>query len=636
MPLDDLKEKLYNPDEETLGRHHEESPFDPNVSLKSEVGDFGKEKEWQAPAKGLSLEQKKILKIAAYVLGGIILVIGIAVAVAMINRSAFNEGRVSITLVGMESSGSNEPVEYRLVYKNENRVALKDAQIYLNYSDNFKPEASEVLKIDNANNSHIVLGELAPYSQGEQTITGKFFAPSSAVVYLDANLEFVPSNFNSKFRSNGKIGVNIKTSPLQINVEAPMDVISGKKIDYVLNYQNLSPSKYSNVKIKVTYPREFNFTSANPPAFTENETWIVGDLEAGAGGKIVISGNISGIRNDSKIISVSVSADNEKGETVLYGTEEKVTKIIASPLFIYQTANDKENLDINAGEQIYYTIYFGNIGEVGLRKAIITMEIKSDVVDYASLKAAGGYFDEASKTITWKASEIADLVNLEPGAKKSLRFQLGILNRFPIKDENDKNFTLETLVKIDSPDIPTPITENKIISSNRLELKVNSPFSLDVKGFYKDANIENFGPIPPKLNQETAYALHWKVTNVSNDVDNVQVKSFLPTGVKWTGKVYPEKEKDNLTYNERTNQLIWNIGKLKNGVGVISDPREVVFQVSITPQINSVGQSVNLLEPSILTGKDLFTGKELQFEAKRKDTKILEDESVGYSYAVVE
>lgn len=636
MPLDDLREKIYNPDEETLGRRHEESPYDANVSLKSEVGDFGKEKKWEAPSRGLSLEQKEILKKASYVLGGIFLVVGIMVAVVMIRKSAFSENRVSITLIGMENAGSNEQVEYRLVYKNENRVKLKDAQIFLNYSDNFKPEGGGGLEIDNANNSHIALGDLAPYSQGEKTITGKFFAPAEAVVYLNANLEFTPSNFSSKFQSLNKIGVNIKTSPLDVEVEAPLDVISGKKIDYVVNYRNLSPNKYSNVKIQAVYPREFNFTSANPPASLGNETWSIGDLESGARGKIVISGNISGVRNDSKIVFVSISADNEKGETVVFGTKEKVTKIIASPLFIYQLANDKENITIDAGDSVYYDILFGNVGEIGLREAIVTMEIKSKIVDYAKLKAGKGFFNEASKTITWKASEIRELAILEPGSEKSFRFEIPILKYLPVKDEEDKNFTLDTLVKIDSPDIPTPITENKIISSNRLELKLNSPINLDVKGFYKDANIENFGPIPPTLNQETAYALHWKVTNVSNDLGNAQVTSFLPTGVKWTGKVYPEEEKGNLVYDERTNQLTWNLGKLKNGVGVTSSHREVSFQVSITPQINQVGKMVVLLDKSIFTGKDLFTNNDLKFEVDKKDTEFNEDPSIGYNFSVVQ
>lgn len=636
MPLDDLREKIYNPDEKMEERRHEESPFDPNVSLKVDNPELSKEKNWQAPQKGFTPEQKKIIKIASWVLGGILLVIAIAFTVVKIRQSAFNEKNVSIVVEGVESAESNDLVEYCITFKNENRADLKDAQILLNFSENFKPDAGGDLQVDNLSNGRIVVGDILGHSQGEKTVTGKFFAPANAVVYLNATLEFTPSGFSSRFRSEGKIGVNIRTSPLSLGIEAPLDIISGKKIDYVITYKNQSTTTYSNVKIKMEYPREFNFTSANPPAFSNNDLWTVGDLEGGKEGKIVISGNISGARNDSKIIKAIISADNERGEGVTFEEQEKTTKIVASPLFVSQLANAKNNININAGQSVFYTIGFGNVGEIGLRNSIITMQFNSEAVDYASLRAAGGFFDEKSRTITWKASEIPELASLEPGSKKSFRFEVKTLKNLPISSKSDKNFVLETVVNIDSPDIPTPINENKIISSNRLELKINSPITLGAQGFYYDSNIENFGPIPPFLGQETSYALHWKVINPSNDLGDVEVNAFLPTGVKWTGKIYPENESQLIQYNNRTNQVTWKIGSMENGVGVVSPAREVVFQVSITPQINQVGAKVDLLSASTLTGKDLFTGEAIKMTAKEKATDLYEDQKIGFNYAVVD
>lgn len=636
MPLEELKEKIYNPDEETEKRAHEASPFDPSISLKAQTAEFQKEKEWEAPQKGLTLEQKKIIKIGAWILGGILLVIAIAFAAVKIRQSAFNEARVSLAIIGLESSGSNDLVEYRLAYKNENRATLKNAQILLNYSDNFRPDENGELKIDNASNSRLILGDIAPNSQGEKVIAGKFFAPANAVVYINADLEFTPSGFSSVFRSSAKIGVNIRTSPLKLEIESPLEIISGKKIDYVINFSNASINRYANVKIKMEYPKEFNFTSANPPAALNNELWNIGDLEPGAGGKIVISGNISGARGDSKIIKATIAADDARGGSVTFEDQEKTTKIVASPLFISQQANGKENLNVNAGQSVFYTINFGNVGEVGLRNSVITMAFNSPVVDYASLRAAGGFFNENSKTVIWKASEIPELASLEPGAKKSFRFEVKTLKNLPVAKKEDKNFVLETVVSIDSPDIPTPISENKIISSNRLELKVNSPVSLDVTGFHFDKNMENFGPVPPFLGQETSYSIHWKITNASNDLSDVQVNSSLPSGVKWTGKVYPESEADNLKYNDRTNQVTWNIGPMENGVGFVSKEREAVFQVSIAPQVNQVGSKVKLLNASVLTGKDLFTGEDVNIQTKEKSTDLYEDAELGFRYAVVD
>lgn len=636
MPLEELKEKIYDPEEDLGKRVHEASPFDTNVSLKAGTGDFQKEKAWEAPQKGFTPEQKKVIKVAAWIALGIVLVVALASAFVLIRRTAFSESRVSIEVIGAESAESNDLMEYRLAYKNENRAALKDAEIVLKYSESFKPEEGGDLKIENLSISRIAIGDIEAHSQGEKIVTGKFFAPANTVVFLDAGLEFTPSGFSSRFRSEGKIGVNIRTSPLSLEVEAPFEIISGKKIDYVVNYKNMSSSRYSNVRVSVEYPKEFNFTSANPPAFRNNEIWNIGDLEPGSAGKIVITGNISGVMDESKILKASIGAENGNGESVVFEEKERATKILASPLFIYQQVDSKAQSGVNAGQSIYYTLFFGNTGSMGLRNSIITMEFKGEAVDYSSLRAAGGFFNESARTITWKASEIPELAKLEPGSKESFRFEVRVFNNLPINSKDDKNFVIDTLVKIDSPDIPTPILENKLISSNRLELKINSPVALDVKGFYFDDKIENFGPVPPFLGQETSYAIHWKVTNASNDLSDVQVISFLSTGVRWTGKVYPEAEQGNLKYDERTNQVAWKIGPMENGIGFTSAPREVVFQVSIIPQINQVGNKVKLLDNSVLTGKDLFTGMEAKVQTKEKSTDLYEDAELGFRYAVVD
>jgi len=93
--------------------------------------------------------------------------------------------------------------------------------------------------------------------------------------------------------------------------------------------------------------------------------------------------------------------------------------------------------------------------------------------------------------------------------------------------------------------------------------------------------------------------------------------------VKWKGKIYPEGE--NVSYNERSSQIVWNIGNLKNAVGILGPKRELDFQISIIPQSNQFSSFVLLLNPSVLTGKDLFTGREIRIEINEKDTKIIED-----------
>jgi hypothetical protein len=47
---------------------------------------------------------------------------------------------------------------------------------------------------------------------------------------------------------------------------------------------------------------------------------------------------------------------------------------------------------------------------------------------------------------------------------------------------------------------------------------------------------------------------------------------------------------------------------MQSGVGLNSSPRQVSFQVAVTPSITQVGQELNLLNESTIRGTDVFTG----------------------------
>jgi hypothetical protein len=288
---------------------------------------------------------------------------------------------------------------------------------------------------------------------------------------------------------------------------------------------------------------------------------------------------------------------------------------------------------VNAGENLKFEINFKNEGETGLRDVIVTEKIDSLVLDYSTLRLDKGAFDEKNKTITWKASDYPALKNLAPSQGGKIGFSISVKAVIPVGSENDKNFVISSVAKIDSPDIATPIEMNKIIAGNKIDMKLNSKLVLDVKGYYNDGNIPNSGPLPPKVNEETTYTVHWVVSNISNDVSGAKVETVLSSGVTMTGKFYPEDA--SVTYNERNNSLVWEIGSIKAATGVLSKAKEVSFQVKIKPSSSQIGREVELLGESVITAKDLFTGADLKMTASGKNSNLPEDESLSGKYRVV-
>ncbi|TAK96638.1 DUF11 domain-containing protein [Patescibacteria group bacterium] len=631
MPLDDLQKKIYSKDTDLTGREHEESQFDPLVSTESDAGSFAKEKAWQKKSDELSPYKVKSLRTVIWAVLGMI-VLGVAVvAIYRYQKGAYSEERVTFEISGPISVPSNQPMRYTLSYHNDNRVSLKNVSVSLNYPDSFQPEEGNGLKKENQANSTIELGEIAPYSSGSVEFVGQFYAPAEAIVYLNAKLRYNPGNVQSLANIERQVGVQIKTSPLSLELDIPYQVASGDKVDYVVDYRNDSARTFNGVRLTIKYPQGFEFDEADPEPTSDENVWELGTLEPGSGGRISVTGSLTGMMNDSQVLAVSLGSA-ESGSYVEYNNQERITKIVSSPLTIGQQVAKGKKI-VGVGERLPYMITYKNVGEVGLRNAIVTVEIDSKVIDYTKIRLKKGYFDGEKKMITWKAADYPDLANLKPGQEGKIEFELDVLPFVTVDSDKDRNFTIKTLAKIDSPDIPTPINANKIISSNQLSLKLKTKVIFEVRGYYQDTQIPNSGPLPPRVGQETTYTLHWKVSNLFNKIAGARVVAYLPTGARWTGAFKPED--GQVSFNERTNQVVWEIGDLKNGVGAIRDPKELVFQVGVTPQINQVKTAVEILKPSIFTGTDTFAGQPISIQLRSKTSMLDEDIATDDKFRVV-
>lgn len=632
MSLNDLEKKLYDSDSGIENRKHESNQFDSLDSSNTSEEVFRKEKQWEKIEDTGKTERKNIYKIGAIALGVIVLIAAFVVGYVKFRQSAFKEERVTIKIEGPLEAGGSEELKYKIIFKNDNRSDLNNAQILLSYPENFKPKENSSLKTNDPTSSKISVGLVKGHSEGSVEISGTFLAVKDSVVYLNAIFEYTPSNFSIKFQSKNQLGVNVKSSPLFLEIDAPLETVSGNRVEYVINYRNTSTEYFDGIRLKVEYPEGFSFLFSDVSPSEGDNVWYLGSLKPDQNGKIVITGNIQGSGEEGKIFKAYLGYAGNGDKFIIYNQKEQLTKMTSSLLFISQTLEDQINSNINLGQVLRYSIEYRNNGDIALGDVVITEEIDSRILDFSKLELNKGSYDALKKTITWRAAEIPNLANLAPGEGGKISFSIPVSERISVENSNDSNFTVASTAKIDSPSIPNPIGANKIISSSQIELRLNSRVVLDVKGYYDDSVISNSGPLPPKVGQETSYTIHWKIINISNNINDVKVVSSLPSGVKWKGKFSPENE--SINFNERTNQIEWEVGNLKNGVGIIYPVREVSFQISIIPQINQLGKKVVLLNTSTLTAKDAFTNADTKAEVKEKDSALIEDSGINGKYEV--
>jgi hypothetical protein len=630
MSLQDLNRELYEPNSDAISeRRHESSEFDPSVGAKNS-SPFNHDEMWQKESREVKQKRKKkILIIAGAVFGAAVLAAGTAYLYVWWQKNAFHQDRVTISFDGPREVDSTQPTKYVIRYKNNNRVSLKNTEIELNYSENFQPTNNLNLKYLSPNSSKFSVSDISPMSEGSVELNGIFYAPKDTPLFLRGTISFVPSNGDQALKMENQISVNVTAPPVTLDLVAPNQIANGDLLEYVIDYKNLDIRTMANMQIRVDFPKGFEMQSSDPQPSEKGAYWYVGNLDANQGGKILIKGRLNGDAGESKDITVSLGHPGNNNDFVIFNKRQLSTMMVSPLLSVVQRIDSKEGNVIFAGEVLKYVVSYKNTSDIGLRNAVITAEIKGKILDFSKIETGKGSFNSSSGTITWKASDIPALANINPKDGGEVRFSIPVKKTVPIDSKLDKNLVVASVAKIDSPDIPTPVDSNKIIGSNTLEMKLASKVILDTKAYYNDEKIKNSGPIPMETGKETTFSVHWYVTNVSNDLSDARIVSSLPSGVRWIGKIYPENEK--VSYDPQTNQVSWNIASVPAGSGVLMPARELVFQVGITPQANQVGQALTLVNASEFSAKDTFTGGSVSVKNDIKSSQLGEDSAVGFS-----
>ncbi|OGI26750.1 MAG: hypothetical protein A2359_03705 [Candidatus Moranbacteria bacterium RIFOXYB1_FULL_43_19] len=611
-----------------------ESPFAPTFFKTEEAKKNG---VWIKEDEEKKAKKKKVVKIAAISASVLVLLSGLVWGALYIRKSSFSEDKVTISISGPEEIQSGDMVTLEINYKNENRASLKDAVIDISYSENFKPLDNLNLESGGPNSSRHNVGTIEGKSDGKFELRGKFFGTKGLLTYINVKLQYSSSNFSSQFEAEAKHGMTISSSPLEIEVIGPQSVSSGGAVTFLVKYRNAGQQVFRDLKMKADLPADFTVTTSEPLPASGGNIWYVGDLEGQGSGELKISGVLAGQPQETKQFKFALG-EIGSDDFIAYNETSKSIKVIGVAVALTQTINDKKDaLLVNTGDNLNFKIKFRNVSDTALKDLILTEEISSPALDYGSYRDSSGSqgaLDSNKGIISWKAPGLEKLRALNPGEEGELSFSVKIKDKVPVSSAKDKNFSFTAICRIESPDIPTPEGENKIVSGNGIAVKLNSKIIVREEGYYNDAEISNTGPLPPKVGEETTFAIHLKAENISNDITDAKIVVTLAPNVSWKDNFLPKDA--NIDYNDRTDEVVWNIGSLPAGVGTITDPKETIFQIGLNPSANFVGQYPKLLKSTVFSAKDSFTGQNLEAKLGEKDTNLTEDLSVGSSGMVTQ
>jgi hypothetical protein len=214
-------------------------------------------------------------------------------------------------------------------------------------------------------------------------------------------------------------------------------------------------------------------------------------------------------------------------------------------------------------------------------------------------------------------------------------FTISTLAAFPINlvSEGYKDYSLGVTAQAISPTVIPNAAGTNTTSVTALTSKVGGELTLDANGYYKEASstIVNTGPYPPAVDQPTEYTIHWDIANYATDATSVTVSAYLQSGTTFTGAATSTGLASTSlpTYNAGTGLVMWTIPFIPATTGVVGPPVSAIFQVSNTPAVNQVGQTITLMGPTTLTATDAYTGAAVTATGAAISTQLPNDPSAN-------
>ncbi|KKU78631.1 MAG: hypothetical protein UY04_C0031G0010 [Parcubacteria group bacterium GW2011_GWA2_47_7] len=510
---------------------------------------------------------------------------------------------------------------------NQNRCGLEYSNLSLIYpsgtreSENPSKDLHEQKK---------VLGTIQPNESVEFNGSAIFLGEENEEKEIRAVLEYRFEGVNSLLTKGGARPLRLLASPINLVVNTLKEVNAGQQLELTLSAVSNTVIPLRDILVKIEYPQGFTFSDADPKPAYGNNIWRVDSLKPADKFSVVIHGILEGADTQQRVFQTSIGVGDDKNErdiSTLYGRASSEIVVKRPFIGITLSINGKPAGDATAmfGQRIEGVVEWKNNLPTSIVNAEIEVRLFGAAMDRMSIQAgSGGFYRSIDDTIFWDVRGNPQLSVLGSGQSGSVGFSFMPLPAVSgTSAMSNPEVTAEVTVRGKRfSDDPSKVPE-EIKTVMAQTVRIASEIQFVARGVYFVGPLANSGPIPPRVEQETTYTMIWSIVNTSNNMANARVRGILPSYVKWYGSVYPSKEL--ISYNKNTNEVIWSVGDIPAGTGIVTPPREVAFQVVLLPSLSQVNKNPALLTDIRLNALDSFTNTEVTKTAPSIQTDISTD-----------
>jgi hypothetical protein len=522
----------------------------------------------------------------------LVAIIGVsAVGYWVYQRTLYSKEILKVEILAPEKISAGEEFEYTIKYKNNGNFRLEN----LNFIFQF-PDQAIASEEENQNSLRVVkdLEDLYPGEEKFIRYRARLFGTQDSIHTAYATINFNPKDLRANYQVKTSSSTKIDSVPINFDFDLSSKAMNEKPLSFSVNYFSNLDYPLADLRIKLEYPSGFQFLEGQPLSIENNE-WIIPILNKAEGGRISIKGQVSGSVGDSKLFKAQLGFwKNDK--YILLKETSKATFLTEASIYITQFINNSPQYIPHAGGLLHYEIFFRNVGSEALEDLSMLVKLDGNAFDLDTIKSDTGKFNTGDNFIIWSKRESEGLQLLDVNQEGKVEFWVELKNDWPLANNSGFNQIIRTKISIGQT--------NEEFSS-----KVSSKLALNSEVVFRDESyFNNSGPYPPQVGEYSTLTVFLGVKNYFNEVKNVKLKAVLPRYVDLTGQISPSDSK--LVFDQQSREMIWNVGDLEVGKGILIKGPELAFQVRIKPDIDM--PIISILENVVISGDDQFTGSAIE------------------------
>jgi len=576
--------------------------------------------------------KKKKKKLHIFVAGAAIfflITVAFAAYIFIGGSNQVSPDNIHVSLVDSPNISAGKPYDFTITIQNDNTVELQNASLVVTYPIGTRTSTEPHTALQRETRS---LGSITSNSIIKKDFSAIFYGEKGETKILTFVIQYQVVGSDTPFVKTEEVPITIDDSLVSLVVSVANQYESGTDMEATVSIVSNTDTTIQNLILVAEYPFGFTYKSADREPLAGDNIWSIGDIKPGETKEVRIRGAVNGTNNDERTLRVRLGIAGGRTEIASLISETSRTYSIKEPLFnVVMELNGKESGDTNVsmGDTVFGSLRITNNLTESIENVKVSIDVPTALVNEKEISVdSKGTYRSLDKQIIWDKSLLDSLARILPGESIKLSFSIKNKGAFDAGIQSVRNPHYTLSANASGVTVGDVNGANTTLASAEGLVKINSILSLTSNSYYARSGVPNAGPLPPRVNQKTIYAIRWSLTNAYNSLTNTVVSASLPPYIEWVGAQSPASE--NVSFDENARTLSWNVGRLPAGVGQNTAPAEVTFYVALTPTLSQEGSAPTLVQDIKADARDEYTNSSLSVSREVLTTFIVNDPAYVY------